>query len=438
MNLPSDFVDRIRKQLKSEADVFLASYEKEALHGLRINTLKKNFSGLCADYKDLPFNLTPTAWEPMGFMYPAADTPGKSALHDAGVYYIQEPSAMLPVTKLMVQKGDRVLDLCAAPGGKSTQIASYLCGEGLLVSNEIHPQRAKILSENIERMGVRNAVVTNEDPHRLKEFFHECFNKVLVDAPCSGEGMFRKNPEAVSEWSLENVALCADRQDSILDDAYEMLRWGGRMVYSTCTFSEEEDELCMERFIGRHPDMILLSMEKIWPHKESGEGHFAAVLTKGPEITSHSFDNKRSFVKFLNDKELKYYIEFAKENLSDMSDLCENIISFGDNLYKLPTGITDLKGLKIERPGLHLGTLKKERFEPSHAFALSLCPNQINNYTDYDLNDDEIRSYLSGQILNVSGRKGWHLITVNGFSLGWGKLCGNIMKNHYPKGLRKP
>lgn len=261
--LPELFLKRMQDTLGDEYEEFVESLGKERYQALRLNTLKINSDQKSAAETDMPFNLTAVPWAENGYYYEKSDQPGKHPYHEAGVYYIQEPSAMAPVPMLEVKPGDRVLDLCAAPGGKSTQIAAALMGEGLLVCNEINPQRAKILSENIERMGVCNACVTNEAPEHLSEFFPEFFDKILVDAPCSGEGMFRKNEEACGEWSPENVEMCAARQDSILDEAAKMLRCGGRLVYSTCTFAEAEDEGSVERFAERHPEFRVLEMKRL-------------------------------------------------------------------------------------------------------------------------------------------------------------------------------
>ena len=299
--LPIDFCTRMQAMLGTDYEAFLASYDHPRHQSLRINPLKTTAERFLSHN---PFHLTPVPWTTTGFYYTAEDQPGKHPYHEAGVYYIQEPSAMAPAEYLGAKPGERILDLCAAPGGKSTQIACSMEGKGLLVCNEIHPARAKILSENIERMGVRNALVTNETPNRLAENFSEYFDRILVDAPCSGEGMFKKNEGATEEWSPENVALCANRQDEILDCAAGMLKPGGRLVYSTCTFAPAENEGSIGRFRKRHPDFAIVPVEKkegmsdgvaewaeelaegvehtirLWPHKLNGEGHYLAVLQK--------------------------------------------------------------------------------------------------------------------------------------------------------------
>ncbi|MCQ2522960.1 MAG: RsmF rRNA methyltransferase first C-terminal domain-containing protein [Lachnospiraceae bacterium] len=436
MFLPEEFKERIRTQLNDDAEGFFKSYDLPAYKGLRINPLKKDVNLTSLNPSMLPFHLSPISWAENGYYYEASDEPGKHPYHEAGMYYIQEPSAMAPVPLLEIKEGDVILDLCASPGGKSTQIASYMNGKGILVSNEINPQRAKNLSENIERMGIKNAIVTNESSGKLAERFYEFFDKILVDAPCSGEGMFRKNPEAIDEWSADNVKLCAQRQDEILDNAYSMLKTGGRLVYSTCTFAPLEDEECMERFISRHSDMILLKSHRIWPHIDKGEGHFLSVLTKGPQKDTQdasSLGNNR----LVSDKDLGDYYSFLNDTFKNPDEYKGQITAFGDQLYLLPKNCPALSGLKVLRPGLHLGTIKKNRFEPSHALALSgnlsICKNVLN----LDSTSREVALFLSGQSFNHDGNKGWYIITVDGFSIGWGKCAGGIMKNHYPKGLRK-
>ena len=455
--IPQEFQDRMKQMLGEEYEEFLKGYDKPRFHALRRNPLKieeKDF------LEKIPYQLTPVPWSQHGYDYKHEDQPGKHPYHEAGVYYIQEPSAMSVVEYLEVKPGEQVLDLCAAPGGKTTQIAGFMQGEGLLVCNEIHPQRAKILSENIERMGVKNAMVTNETPQRLSAVFPGFFDKILVDAPCSGEGMFRKNEEALVEWSLDNVQMCADRQDEILEEVAKMLRPGGRICYSTCTFAPAENEDCMARFITNHPEFHLVEVEKkgnmssgnpkfanipveglektirLWPHKLDGEGHFIAVLEKEGELdTSYKPMPQKGNEKPLKEKEYQEFLDFQKETLK--YPLGKECILFGEQLYAIPENTPSLKGLKVLRPGLHLGTLKKNRFEPSHALALSMKKEDVLRSWNLESGSREIKQYLSGQTFNAEGEKGWYLILLDGYSIGWGKLAGGIMKNHYPKGLRK-
>lgn len=470
--LPQDFIDRMQAMLGDEYEAFEKSYAQEKYQSLRINPLKAEKDIFL---KQAPFHLTPVSWCGDGYYYEAADTPGKHPYHEAGVYYIQEPSAMAPVEYLDAMPGERILDLCAAPGGKTTQIAAKMKGKGMLVCNEIHPARAKILSENIERLGVVNAVVLNEAPAHLAELFEGYFDKILVDAPCSGEGMFRKNEEACAEWSLENVRLCGNRQDEILDYAAAMLKPGGRMVYSTCTFAPMENEGTIYRFLNRHEEFetalvksydgmtvgnldwyiadptALKTQEvpvnspdkeeqlartiRLWPHRMKGEGHYLAVLEKRGVLSDSQGYCKNPVEKGISEKECEDFFTFCKENLKETPQGVK--IKFGDQLYLIPENMPELKGFRVLRPGLHLGTLKKNRFEPSHALALALSAKEVCRCAEYASDSYEIRAYLNGQTLNHTGEKGWYLITTDGYSIGWGKLAGNILKNHYPKGLRK-
>nr|WP_304579376.1 RsmF rRNA methyltransferase first C-terminal domain-containing protein [uncultured Acetatifactor sp.] len=548
-------------------------------------------AGAGAACRDAGFaRLSRVPWAEDGYYYEAPDQPGKHPFHEAGVYYIQEPSAMAPVGLMDVRPGERILDLCAAPGGKSVQIAGKLGGSGLLVCNEIHPARAKILSENIERMGIGNACVLNETPERLAEAFPGYFDRVLVDAPCSGEGMFRKSEAAREEWSPENVRLCAERQDGILDCAAGMLRSGGRLVYSTCTFAPEEDEGSVSRFLRRHGEFRILPAEKerlglegcdgmpdvleealeqrdchglagspeavdrgsglenalrLWPHRIRGEGHFAAVLEKDGAArenyrnTEYNYTTKsitegmaKGTAKGAGTSLPEEFLRFCAENLrlpesplsrDPASVLAEageraglsaggqapesktqppenkaqppesktqppqpgraagekpptaakrmakgkagagtrtavdsgaeevlpglgraagftgavRCMRFGDNLYLVPADMPSFRGLKVLRPGLHLGEVKKNRFEPSHALALALRPACAAHVWNLDSDGPEIAGYLGGQTFPAEGEKGWYLICADGFGTGWGKLAGGIMKNHYPRGLRR-
>jgi NOL1/NOP2/sun family putative RNA methylase len=450
--LPIEFENRMRKMLGDEYEAFETALSGERYRGLRVSPLKVNADGRSAaeifKEKSSPKgeeeifckDLEPVTWAENGYYYDEALQPGKHPYHEAGVYYIQEPSAMLPGTLLEAKPGERVLDLCSAPGGKSTQIASYMMGKGLLVSNEINGQRARILSENIERMGIKNAVVTGESPASLSDRFEGFFDRIMVDAPCSGEGMFRKNEEAIKEWSPENVKMCAERQAEILDCAAKMLKAGGRIVYSTCTFAPEEDEESIENFLKRHEDFKVLDMHRLWPHKIKGEGHFAAVLEKAGENVITDGDNN------INDTPLsKSDRKKIEEYLSDIlkPELFEEggflgsgrLENFGDSVYLVPSAMPTLRGLKVLRPGLCLGSLKKDRFEPAHSLALAINSNRAKR--SVDLTIKEAGDYIKGLTVNTETEKGWTLVTVNGYSLAWGKSAGGILKNHYPKGLRK-
>lgn len=472
--LPEAYKQRMQAQLGAEYADYIKSLEGERHRALRLNPLKGGRGPERARERLLalsPWKLEPVPWEEDGFYY-TQEGPGRHPYHEAGAYYIQEPSAMAPVAFLGVKPGEKILDLCAAPGGKSTQIAGKMQGSGLLVSSEIHPQRARILSENVERMGIRNCLVLNEAPERLAEVFPDYFDRILVDAPCSGEGMLRKNENAGEEWSPENVEQCAARQDGILDCAVTMLRPGGRLVYSTCTFAPQEDEGSVSRLLGRHPEMEIVDpwqcissapgvwgfcqgrpdwLEapapdigktiRLWPHRLRGEGHYLAVLRKGGGQPVGQVRSLYGMERGLPEKECREYLEFAEDTLTEKP---EGIyLRFGDQLYLAPEDMPALKGLHVLRPGLHLGTLKKNRFEPSHALALALCPEEVRRCCpvsggrQQETDIPEAAAYLAGQTFSHTGEKGWHLITIDGYSLGWGKLAGGIMKNHYPRGLRK-
>lgn len=443
---------------KSDYEAFIQSYDTDHYQALRINPLKGDADTL---FSHLGCTLAPVPWCSTGFYYPQELHPGKSPYHEAGAYYIQEPSAMAPAAYLDAQPGEKILDLCAAPGGKSTQIAGAMQGQGLLISNEIHPARARILSENIERMGIPNAIVTNMAPAELSSHFPLFFDRIMVDAPCSGEGMFRKNDEAISQWSPENVALCAKRQQEILEQADLMLRMGGRMVYSTCTFSPEEDEQCILQFLDAHPLYRLIQVPlydgmqhglikeaestiRLWPHKLHGEGHFVAVLQKGegdPVPSGRQVPKKRDRTKSNGaiSQDDSLLSAFLQETL--VAPLSGQMTAFGEQIYLLPEQAPSLHGLKVLRAGLHLGQLSGKRFIPGHALALSLRPAQVRNYVNLDSPDPQqlqtaIR-FIGGETFPYEGKNSWYLICIDGYSLGWGKLAGNIMKNHYPKGLRK-
>ncbi len=472
--LPEKFLERMQNMLGEEYPAFLESLSGKRYRALRLNPLKTRIQ---EGKEKLPFTLSPVPWTKNGFYYEEEEQPGKHPYHEAGLYYIQEPSAMAPVPCLMEERASgaaiperqeehvsaaaiperqeepatpgRVLDLCAAPGGKSTQIAEYMRGRGMLITNEIHPQRAKILSENIERMGISNAIVLNETPESLSKRFIAFFDRILVDAPCSGEGMFRKNDNAGEEWSEENVALCAERQDGILDCAATMLKPGGRLVYSTCTFAPAEDEGSVSRFLETHPDFCLEKEERLMPHKIKGEGHFLAVLHReGGQLSSATTAGTE---KSLTLKDCREFLDFAKEALTiPAEELTEGkiLLRFGEQLYLAPAETPSLRGLKVLRPGLHLGTVKKNRFEPSHALALFLKKEQVVNGINLAGDGTAVRKYLEGQTLTIGAGcdvemadaalpKGWCLVCVDGYSLGWGKAAGAVLKNHYPKGLRK-
>ena len=428
--LPEAFLQRMEAQLGSEYPAFLESLERPRAVALRFNPLK-------GERPVLPFVGAPVPWEPEGFYYDPETRPGLHVYHEAGVYYLQEASAMAPVALLDPKPGERVCDLCAAPGGKTTQIAGRMLGQGFLVCNEINPKRAKILSRNIERMGVANALVTNEHPETLASRFPGFFDRVLVDAPCSGEGMFRKEEAAVTDWSQETVQMCARRQREILDSAARLVRPGGRLVYSTCTFAPEEDEETVAAFLESHPEFAPEPVEapwfvpgenasyRMWPHKLLGEGHFAAVLRK-------TQGESGEVPACPGEKCPKAWESFAKE--LDITLPEGKAVSFGQSLYWAPTELPELNRLKVLRPGLELGTERKGRFEPAHALALWLKTCAVAE--SFPPEGPEMKAYLHGDVV-PSGKKGWCLVQAGGYAIGWGKGDGSVLKNHYPKGLRR-
>ena len=491
INLPEQFKTRMKEYLEVSYEAFIASYETSEVKGIRLSSFFRGDGPFAMGSLPLSIesvngqiesgaNWQKVVWCDNGYFLNADDfneiRPGKHPLHEAGAYYIQEPSAMAPVAYMDIRPGDCVLDLCASPGGKSTQIAALLRGEGILVSNEIMPDRAKILSENIERMGVRNALVISEDPRNISDRFYGFFDKILVDAPCSGEGMFRRSDVAINEWSLDNVANCAKRQEWILDEAAKMLRENGTLCYSTCTFSKEENELQIVNFLERHEEFSLGEMTKfegmrsgfaageyesvgvrIFPHEANCEGHYLCKLVKkrrmsGQENGCHEDEavNKvmplGGFEPELSKKDaadLKEMYKFFDETFSEESDFKEyikerKITRFKDRVYLLPKECPKLDGLKVLRPGLHLGTILKNRFEPGHALAKCLSCYDVKRACILEPDGDEAKKYIAGETFNFDGDlPGWYVVFAGIYPLGWGKLTNSIMKNHYPKGLRK-
>lgn len=459
MNLPIEFEKKMKAFLGDEWDDFLYSYDNNRFQALRFNTLKvQSPEERMRILKTLKISSDKkVSWANEAYYFDENVRPGKHPYHEMGLYYIQEPSAMSAAALLAPKPSMRVLDLCAAPGGKSTQLATYLGDSGLLVSNEINTQRSRILSQNIERMGIKNAIVTNEDSFVLASHFPGFFNAIQVDAPCSGEGMFRKLPEAIEQWSMENVAICAERQKEILDNAAVMLKPGGTIVYSTCTFSKEENEDVIEYFLERHPDFTLEEMERFWPHKVDGEGHFVAKLVRrGCVDTDLKADRKTKKNKNSKNRKNETKPALTKENMKLLSEFLDETISedvaawiknsrlvmFGEQLYRLPDMEVDIKGLKVQRAGLHIGEFKKQRFEPSHSLALALKLNDAKNLVKLTCDNPQTIGFFNGQSVMLSDeqaaecKKGWALVCVDGYPAGWGKVNGAQVKNHYPKGLR--
>lgn len=428
--LPQEFLQRMARQLGPELEAFLASYDRPRAVGLRLNPLKAPAP------PSLPFALEPVPWAENGFWYPPEERPGLHPWHEAGLYYLQEPSAMAPAELLAPETGMRVLDLCAAPGGKATQLAAKLQGQGLLVCNEYNSKRAAVLSQNIERMAVANALVLNETPQHLAQRLPGWFHRVLVDAPCSGEGMFRKEAAALADWSPALVDMCARRQGEILDAAAALVAPGGRLVYSTCTFSPQENEWAVAAFLRRHPEFSIVPVDgfspggpeapgtvRLWPYKLRGEGHYAALLEKtggSPFCPPGQPADK-----------LPPPVSAFLEGLG-IALPPGQALAFGENWYWAPVGTPALSGLRVLRPGLALGSLRGGIFRPAHALALWTKAAAACR----PLAPEEAAAYLAGETLPDSGT-GWQLVTLGGLSMGWGKAAGGQLKNHYPKGLRR-
>ncbi|MBU4541850.1 MAG: RsmF rRNA methyltransferase first C-terminal domain-containing protein [Firmicutes bacterium] len=462
MELPEAFKEKMKKLMGESYQSLLDSYDQPESKGIRTNTLKLEPDELA---NKLPFETQAVNWCKEGFYIDHTVRPGKNPYYYAGLYYVQEPTAMAAVEVLDPKPGDWVLDLCAAPGGKSTQIGARLQGIGLLVANELVNSRAGILSTNIERMGMANAIVTNEFPERLVDSFYESFDKILVDAPCSGEGMFRKDPGALADWSLERVDRCMGKQEKILESAHRLLKPGGVLVYSTCTFSPEENEQIIEAFIEKYPYTLqtielpgitdhgrvdwtrkqqqeITKTQRIMPMTVKGEGHFIAKLIKSEGI-AEAIDVKQGYPKSRLKKatrtDLQDYRDFAKNNLQAefYQKIEDRLYLLGDHLYAIPAAIEleRIANLKLLRTGLDLGTFKKNRFEPSYALAMALKLSQAKN--SVDLNDEDLAyQYLKGEALNLQAPKGWVLVGYDGYPLGFGKASEGLIKNHYPKGLR--
>lgn len=425
MNLPSDFIERMRNIPDFDIESFLHSYNFPPLAGIRINPMKEK-----ADYLfEKEFGIKEkTPWCEYGYYVNKEDIKGTHPYHLAGMFYFQEPSAMCVAEMLPLEDGDFVLDLCAAPGGKSTQLAARNRNI-TLVSNEIIPKRARVLSENVERLGFSNVIVTNESPEQLENHFQRFFDKIVIDAPCSGEGMFKKEPAAIEAWSTEHVSACATRQRKIIDSALKMLKQGGAIVYSTCTFSEEENEANVDYIINNYPWMELVKMTKLYPHTCKGEGHFAALLrdSRCKNLVKNNSINSSKIKKEI-DLFKKFEDEFLNTNLNG------EFVLFGENIYLKPNGV-NIDGIKVVRPGLHLGVCKKGRFEPSHALAKALRASDIKNTLNFSLNDNNLYKYLKGETLE-GDFTGYGVITCDCLPVGWFKGSEGILKNKFPKGLR--
>ncbi|RJG22820.1 RsmB/NOP family class I SAM-dependent RNA methyltransferase [Paenibacillus thiaminolyticus] len=465
--LPLAYQEQMKRQFEADNEPFepfLDSYQARRTYGLRVQPGKWSRHETARHNAAALFGLEPVPWCPEGFYYEESSRPGKHPYHHAGLYYIQEPSAMSAAELLDPQPGEFVLDLAAAPGGKATQIAGRMKGEGLLIANEIHPQRAKILAENMERMGIVNCIVTQADPHALAERFPYSFDRIMLDAPCSGEGMFRKDPEAVKEWSPEHVEACALRQRDIIRAAVRMLRPGGSLVYSTCTFNRQENENIIAHWLETYPEFELVRMERLWPHRHRGEGHFVALLKKSPSAPGAADGTASPPSRRPGGRKAKgsaganpaaaafrQYAEWAREHLPGLELPPGRPLLFGDELYYVPDAhpaarallddASVFAGLRLPRPGLHIAHMRKNRIEPAHALAMACtAADQAALCCDMAADDPRIAAYLHGEPIALNpeqgAAKGWTLIGVDGLPIGWGKASDGMIKNHLPKGLR--
>ncbi len=445
MNLPERYIERMKNLLGlSEYQNYEESLKQPYHVGLRANDLKIDVRKLS---ERLIFAQEPIPWTSNGLYYDKAFQPAKHPYYHAGLFYIQEPSAMLPAEMLPVVPGDCVLDLCAAPGGKSTQLGAKLGGHGLLVSNDVSVSRAKGLVKNIELFGIRNAIVTGENPEKLSQYFSSFFDKILVDAPCSGEGMFRKEPGMAKNWEAQDYNYYAGIQREILSYAVEMLKPGGVLVYSTCTFSPEENEAQIAGLLAGYPDLSLdeLTHEhgirpgvagldavmRLWPQCLKGEGHFVARLRKSHlDFTSDERAIKQTQPNMPSETLLKPYCEFESELLTEHLDRSRMML-LEERLFYLPEGLPDLKGLRILKSGWYLGDLLKGRFEPSQHFAMGLDGEKVRKTINLAAEDPNTIKYLKGETLDIAVTAGYHLVCVDGYPLGWAKGAGMKLKNKY-------
>lgn len=447
VNLSDDFKTKYRNLLGKRAEDLFEAIQQDSQEAFRLNPLKP-------DYQNVSYSLDkPIEYSNIGYF---GDIDGNSIDHLSGYVYSQEPSAMYVTEILDPKENDKILDLCAAPGSKTTYVASKMASQGLLVSNEINDKRAKVLSSNIERMGISNTVVTNNSPKDFEKKFGDFFDKILVDVPCSGEGMFRKDPESVKYWSLDYVEQCANRQRHILDSAYKLLNAGGSLVYSTCTFSPEENEENISWLLDKYPDMHLVDVKKyhgmedghpewdngnpelkkalrMFPDQFNGEGHFMCRLVKDGEPKTIK---ERAINDGLKKEDRQFFNKFAKANLNGLSDV--NWLRISDFLYQAASLDNRFKGLHILRNGLKLGEFKKNRFEPDIAWILALKPSELK--TVYHFDEPQFKKYLHGESVILEDRPNfnkWIGLSYQNKLFSWGRFSNAQIKNVYPKGLRR-
>jgi NOL1/NOP2/sun family putative RNA methylase len=457
VSLPPLFIDRMALYLGDEFLTFAESLSASPRSGLRVNTLKiatDQFRAIS------PFTLGgQIPWAPSAFLLDSEERPGKHPYHQAGLYYLQDPSAMAPAELLAPKPEERVLDLAAAPGGKTTHLAALMQGRGLLVANEIKTKRVGHLAQNVERWGAGNVVITNETPENLADHFGPFFDRVLVDAPCSGEGMFRKDMGARADWSLEMVQGCALRQGNILRVAAKLVRPGGYLLYSTCTFAPEENEGVIAGFLNDFPDYEVAELNRysgfmtgrpdwmkadlssdlkkavrLFPHRIEGEGHFACLLRRRDgEIKDLAGGSQ---LARLSKSQMGHWQDFSTRVLKiDWEE--DRLRVVGDRLYFIPDDMPDFGRLRMVHTGVWLGLLKKDRFEPDHPLALHLRPDEIKNMLSLPAESPLLAAYLRGESIPAEAT-GWTVVCVNGFPIGWGKGVQGTLKNHYPRGWLTP
>lgn len=460
-NLPEAFQTRMQEMLGDEYPCFLESYRNPRTYGLHVNTSKIS----CAEFERIcPFPIEPIPWVKNGYFYSQESKPSHCPLYQAGLYYLQEPSAMTPASRLHIEPGDLVLDLCAAPGGKATALGNALQGKGLLLANDISTSRARALLRNIELFGFTNAFVTNDTPARLAGAFPEYFDKIMLDAPCSGEGMFRKEEALLLDWTPEKSHKLAEIQRELIFLAADMLRPGGLLLYSTCTFAPEEDEGTVSALLDSRSDMELISMEpyegfsggypqygngseelsrcvRIFPHKMNGEGHFLALLRKSGSSVSIASSPRTSPDKNARKWIQAFLDEIGLKTLGGEPFTFDRVEVRGDKVYYLPPTAGNFRGITFLRNGLYMGDLKKNRFEPGEPLALALHKGDVTSVISLSVSDERLTRYLKGETLLIReseapSERGWHLLCVEGYPLGFGKLVNSTLKNKYPAGWR--
>lgn len=464
MYLPEEFEEKMRRLLGGEYEAYMACYDNPRYYGLRVNTKKisvEEFVRIC------PFEIRPVPWVRNGFYYDGETvSPAKHPYYYAGLYYLQEPSAMTPADRLPIESGDKVLDLCAAPGGKATELGARLMGRGVLAANDISSSRAKGLLKNLELFGIGNVLVLSEEPRKLAEHFPEYFDKILIDAPCSGEGMFRKDKKMVKAWEEHGPEFFSKLQKNIILQAARMLRPGGYLLYSTCTFDGRENEGTIGSLLGQYSEFTiedilpyegfaagrpeefadikipaLKKTVRIFPHRMQGEGHYIALLKKGSgERKPEAAAGKRGS-RGLPEELEKFLLEIDWQELGECFDP-DRIELRGERVYYMPEGLPSLEGIRFLRTGLLLGELKKRRFEPSQALAMCLSAAAYPKTICLNPEDERTIRYLKGETLDVEElapvkAKGWYLVCVDKYPLGWGKVSGGVLKNKYLPGWRK-